>query len=129
MNTNISSLHAAIEGKTETEALAILARLGVPSSSFAQKGLDVRSPITGEPIQSWYKPGETWYGLFGSDANAIEECRAEGVGLLLLCDKRVHEIFGYTANSEVKGDEGCCLLNFFHLAGLTVQNSHACWLP
>ncbi len=25
------------------------------------------SPLTGRPIESWCKPGETWYSVFGSD--------------------------------------------------------------
>ncbi len=64
------------------------------------------NPITGIPIQSWYKLGETWYGVFGADANGVEECRAEGVGLLLLTDKGVLKIFGYTDTSDVQADEG-----------------------
>ncbi|KAJ5716380.1 dipeptidyl-peptidase III [Penicillium malachiteum] len=57
-------------------------------------------PLTREPISSWYKPGETWSNVFGADANAIEECRADGVALLLLTEERVLEIFGYTENSK-----------------------------
>ena len=37
----------------------------------------------GEHIQSWYKPGETWSGIFNVLANTYEECRAECVGLYL----------------------------------------------
>lgn len=57
-------------------------------------------PITGKAIESWYKPGDSWYGLFRSDANAIEECRAEGVALLLLPNEDILKIFGYTETSE-----------------------------
>lgn len=65
-----------------------------------------RDPITGEPVKSWYKPGETWSSVFGADANAIEECRAEGVTLLLLAEDRVLEIFGYTDKSEYLASDG-----------------------
>ena len=40
-------------------------------------------PITGQPITSWYKEGETWSSIFSSLANTYEECRAECVGLYL----------------------------------------------
>jgi dipeptidyl-peptidase-3 len=41
------------------------------------------NPMTGRPVDRWYKPGESWYGVFGADANGVEECRAEGVGAAL----------------------------------------------
>ncbi|KAJ5626816.1 dipeptidyl-peptidase III [Penicillium herquei] len=56
------------------------------------------NPLTNQPVSSWYKPGETWSNVFGADANAIEECRADGVALLLLTEERVLGIFGYTEN-------------------------------
>src|SRR5271163_2214463 len=38
------------------------------------------SPLTGQPIAVWYRPGQTWTGVFGSLATTLEECRAECVG-------------------------------------------------
>ncbi len=64
------------------------------------------SPLTGRPIESWYKAGETWYGVFGSDANAVEECRAEAIGLLCLANEQILKIFGYTQSTEVLADDG-----------------------
>lgn len=44
---------------------------------------DLKHPLTGGPITSWYKEGETWSSVFSSLANTYEECRAECVGLYL----------------------------------------------
>lgn len=63
-------------------------------------------PITGVPIRSYYKYGETWQSVFGADANAIEECRADGVSLLLITNARVLEIFGYSNHSAMRADDG-----------------------
>ncbi|KAF5601714.1 dipeptidyl-peptidase III [Fusarium subglutinans] len=63
------------------------------------------NPLTKLPISSWYRPGETWSSVFGSHANAIEECRADGVALLLLNNRDILEIFGYTEESEYRADD------------------------
>lgn len=34
------------------------------------------SPVTGEPVRAWYRPGETWVNVFGKLAPMVEECRA-----------------------------------------------------
>ncbi|KAF2274541.1 dipeptidyl-peptidase III [Westerdykella ornata] len=53
------------------------------------------SPLTGKPITSWYKPGQTWGSVFGSFAASYEECRAECVAMALSCDFSVLRIFGF----------------------------------
>ncbi|XWW92118.1 hypothetical protein V2A60_000040 [Cordyceps javanica] len=63
------------------------------------------NPITGLPVQSWYKPGETWSSVFGADANAIEECRADGVSLILITDEEILRIFGYSNSSKILADD------------------------
>ncbi|KAI0531914.1 peptidase family M49-domain-containing protein [Xylaria digitata] len=35
------------------------------------------NPITGSPIASWYKPGQTWTGQFADLSTTVDECRAE----------------------------------------------------
>ncbi len=53
------------------------------------------SPITGKPVTTWYKPGETWGSIFKSIAASYEECRAECVAMYLCVLKEVLEIFGH----------------------------------
>ena len=63
------------------------------------------NPLTGKPITSWYRPGETWTGLFGSLATSLDECRAECVGAYLTADKDLLALFGYTNESEITADD------------------------
>src|SRR5450432_1523634 len=62
------------------------------------------NPLTGKPIESWYRPGQTWTGLFGDIATTVDECRAEIVGAYLMSDLELLEMFGYTSDSEITGE-------------------------
>jgi dipeptidyl-peptidase-3 len=53
------------------------------------------SPLTGKPITTWYKPGQTWGSVFGGVAGAYEECRAELVAMHLSCEFSALKIFGF----------------------------------
>ncbi|KAI9811063.1 MAG: hypothetical protein M1827_005645 [Pycnora praestabilis] len=53
------------------------------------------NPLTGRPVESWYRPGQTWTGLFGDIATSVDECRAECVGAYLMDDEELLRIFGY----------------------------------
>ncbi|EDQ85368.1 uncharacterized protein MONBRDRAFT_34290 [Monosiga brevicollis MX1] len=53
----------------------------------------VKNPLTGNLIDSYYLPGETWDSKFPGIGSAYEECRAECVGIFLAVQPRVHEIF------------------------------------
>lgn len=55
----------------------------------------VVSPITGEQITTFYKPGETWGSKFGAMAASYEECRAETVAMYLACEPSALKIFGH----------------------------------
>ncbi|KPM44896.1 Dipeptidyl peptidase 3 [Neonectria ditissima] len=63
------------------------------------------NPITGQPIDSWYKPGQTWTGEFGDLATTVDECRAELVGAYLMDDLELLEMFGFTETSEICADD------------------------
>jgi len=65
------------------------------------------SPLTGKPITSWYKPGQTWGSVFGATAASYEECRAEAVAMALSCDFGVLQIFGLgDGNEDINGEAG-----------------------
>lgn len=62
------------------------------------------NPLTGKPIASWYKPGQTWTGQFGDLATTVDECRAELVGAYLMDDTELLGLFGYNENSETTAE-------------------------
>jgi dipeptidyl-peptidase-3 len=53
------------------------------------------SPLSGQPIKSWYKPGQTWGSTFGAIAASYEECRAECVAMALSCEFPILQLFGF----------------------------------
>ena len=53
------------------------------------------SPLTGKPIATWYKPGQSWTGVFGDLATSLDECRAECVGAYLMDDEKLLRLFGF----------------------------------
>lgn len=53
------------------------------------------SPITQQPISTWYAPGQTWGSVFGSIAASYEECRAECVAMSLCCEFPILQLFGF----------------------------------
>ena len=65
------------------------------------------SPITKKPINSYYKPGQTWSSVFGPIASSYEECRAECVAMALACDFGILEIFGFgNGKEDINGEAG-----------------------
>lgn len=65
---------------------------GVYNFDFENKPI---SPLTGQPITSWYKPGQTWGSTFGTFAASYEECRAECVAMALSCEFPILALFGF----------------------------------
>ena len=63
------------------------------------------NPITGSPIISWYKPGQTWTGQFGNLATTVDECRAELVGAYLMDDQKLLALLGFTTETETTAED------------------------
>ncbi|KAI1648082.1 peptidase family M49-domain-containing protein [Daldinia loculata] len=66
------------------------------------------SPVTGKSVRTWYKPGETWNGVFGKLAPAMEECRAFLIASYLACHNDVLSWCGYDRNSSISQDDCEC---------------------
>ncbi|PQE06369.1 putative dipeptidylpeptidase III protein [Rutstroemia sp. NJR-2017a WRK4] len=68
------------------------------------------NPLTGKPVATWYKPGQTWGSVFGSIASSYEECRAEAIAMALSCDFEILKIFGHGDGTEdMDGEAGSVL--------------------
>jgi dipeptidyl-peptidase-3 len=72
------------------------------------------SPLTGLPVNTWYKPGQTWTSVFGDLATSMEECRAECVGSYLITTLELLKILGYTESTEISAEDS------MHLSPLEV---------
>lgn len=55
----------------------------------------VTNPLNGGAIKTWYKPGQSYGGVFGDIASSMEECRAECVSLVLSDAPGVQRLFGF----------------------------------
>jgi len=60
------------------------------------------NPLNGQPISTWYKPGQTWNAVLGECSSSFEECRAEAVALFLVSNLEILEIFGYKEAQEIE---------------------------
>ncbi|KAK0099275.1 bifunctional diacylglycerol diphosphate phosphatase/phosphatidate phosphatase [Cadophora gregata] len=63
------------------------------------------SPITGMPVNTWYKPGESWISVFGKLAPTVEECRAFLIADYLTDNKSILALFGYNELSSPSADD------------------------
>ncbi|KAI6040659.1 peptidase family M49-domain-containing protein [Pisolithus marmoratus] len=61
----------------------------------------VINPLTGKPVETWYKPGQTPDSVLGEVSSSMEECRAETVALYLANHPTILKIFGYTDKKDV----------------------------
>jgi len=61
----------------------------------------VINPLTGKPVSSWYKPGQTPGSVLGEVSSSMEECRAETVSLFLVSNTDILEVFGITDKKDV----------------------------
>ncbi|RXW15063.1 hypothetical protein EST38_g10793 [Candolleomyces aberdarensis] len=62
----------------------------------------VVNPLTGKPVTSWYKPGQTPGSVLGEVSSSMEECRAETVALFLVSNSEILEIFKYVDRKDVE---------------------------
>ncbi|KAF2124107.1 peptidase M49, dipeptidyl-peptidase III [Dothidotthia symphoricarpi CBS 119687] len=63
------------------------------------------NPLSGKPITTWYRPGQTWTGQFGDLATTVDECRAELVGAYLMDDIDLLQLLGHDEFSEITAAE------------------------
>ena len=62
-------------------------------------------PLTGDSINLWYRPGQTWTGVFADLATTVDECRAELVGAYLMDNKDLLGLFGFDSSSEISPED------------------------
>ena len=62
------------------------------------------NPLTGKPITTWYKPGESWTGIFGDLATSLDECHAECVGAYLMDDEELLNLFDFDKSKTTAAD-------------------------
>ncbi|KAJ7940644.1 aflatoxin-detoxifizyme [Mycena leptocephala] len=62
----------------------------------------VINPLTGEPVTTWYQPGQTPDSVLGEVSSSMEECRAEAVALYLASNTEILNIFKYTDAKEIE---------------------------
>lgn len=60
------------------------------------------SPISKEPITTWYKLGETPKSGFRGIASSYNECLAEAIGLYLILDQNLQQIL--SSETEISSD-------------------------
>ncbi|KAJ5640462.1 dipeptidyl-peptidase 3 [Penicillium herquei] len=63
------------------------------------------SPVTGQPIQNWYKLNETWGTVFGKLASTVEECRAFLFADYFIDNKDILALFGYGDYTFLTADD------------------------
>ncbi|KAI0866105.1 peptidase family M49-domain-containing protein [Xylaria cubensis] len=63
------------------------------------------NPLDGKPIQTWYRPGQTWTGQFGDLSTTVDECRCELVGAFLMDDPEFLALVGYTGQTDIKASD------------------------
>ncbi|VDB82956.1 unnamed protein product [Peniophora sp. CBMAI 1063] len=60
------------------------------------------NPLTGKPVENWYKPGQSSGSVLGEVSSSMEECRAETVALYLVGNTDILKVFGYTDQKDIE---------------------------
>ncbi|KAK6527450.1 hypothetical protein TWF694_004439 [Orbilia ellipsospora] len=81
------------------------------------------NPVDQKPISSWYRPGETWTGLFRDIATTVDECRCEVVGAYFMGFPEILGLFGYKDEKECEEMEYNMYLQL-GCAGLRALNNY-----
>jgi dipeptidyl-peptidase III len=105
-------MFAEWEGKTFELQVANHELLGHGSGKLFQENADgtknfdpekIINPLTGKPITSWYKPGQTSGSVLGECSSSLEECRAETVALYLCSNPTILKLFNVRFPVSVSG--------------------------
>ncbi|KAF7294939.1 Dipeptidyl peptidase 3 [Mycena indigotica] len=62
---------------------------------------NIINPLTGKPVATWYRPGQTPDSVLGEVSSSMEECRAESVALYLASNLEILSIFKYTDPKDI----------------------------
>jgi len=73
---------------------------------------NIINPLTGKPIESWYKSNETWTSVFGKWNNPYEECRADSVALYFSCFPESTEVLQPEFKDDWKNLMDACFTEF-----------------
>ncbi len=90
---------SAIHGLIGHSTGKLLAETAPGDYNFNRDQVPV-SPITKEPVRTWYQPGQTWGGLFEDLAMSVEESRATLISQYLIDNQEILSIFGYDDSTE-----------------------------
>ncbi|KAF8317582.1 aflatoxin-detoxifizyme [Clavulina sp. PMI_390] len=60
------------------------------------------NPLTGKPVTTWYKSGQTPGSVLGTVSSSMEECRAESVAMYLVGNRDILKIFNYTSEQDIE---------------------------
>ncbi|KAF7322971.1 Dipeptidyl peptidase 3 [Mycena chlorophos] len=63
---------------------------------------NIINPLTGKPIASWYRAGQTPDSVLGEVSSSMEECRAEAVALYLASNLEILKVFKYTEKKDIE---------------------------
>ncbi|KAH8833631.1 aflatoxin-detoxifizyme, partial [Flagelloscypha sp. PMI_526] len=115
------SLYNAWDGKAFELQVANHELLGHGSGKLFTEDADGKlnfdpktiNPLTGKPVESWYKPGQTPDAVLGEVSSSLEECRAEAVALFLVSNPDILRLFKYT---ETKDAEDIQYITFLLMA-------------
>ena len=61
--------------------------------------------LTGKPVESWYRLGQTWTSVFEKLAGTVEECRAMLISYYLGEGKYMLSLYGCDEDSGIKVDD------------------------